>query len=333
MPPSSALQAAPASAGTSVESLGTSGGQPASRVTAAEPSTTIRPPMSSTSGPTLEVLQDWARTDYPVLYELGAQSKCPGFNFPDTDKESTTPTSRVNDGSSGSTEDLQNFDVAIGLPSYNEAETIAFITETVDLGCQAYFPGRRCVLVNMDCRSTDSTRDTFLGTATKSEKRCMVTAQQAQGKGAALHLLFEFMAQHRIPFGASIDTDLKQLCPMWLQSFSDAFERGCDMATPRYSRHRCDGLITNLAVYPTVCAVFGQDVRQPIGGDFALCLQSSRGAGLLGSEWTTSTYKYGIDIHTTTSVLKEGYKMVEMCLPARRRSSSWGSASKSRRWL
>ena len=43
---------------------------------------------------------------------------------------------------------------------------------------------------------------------------------------------------------------------------------GFDYVAPLYLRHKYDGTITNSIVYPLTRALYGREVRQPIGGDF-----------------------------------------------------------------
>ena len=43
---------------------------------------------------------------------------------------------------------------------------------------------------------------------------------------------------------------------------------GYDYVAPLYARYKYDGTITNSIVYPLTRALYGQRIRQPIGGDF-----------------------------------------------------------------
>lgn len=201
--------------------------------------------------------------------------------------------------------------MVIGMPSFNEAENIEALTRVVDEGCQRYFPNHRCLLVNADCQSSDNTSAIFANTPTRCPKVVLSTLLPAQGKGAALKLIFSFVLEVNATHGICIDTDLKTVTPEWIRAFSRAIQY--DFATPRYLRHRCDGNITNMLVYPSVCAVFGYDIRQAIGGDFVFSRRAAE--AFLAQAWSPKVEKYGIDIFMTTTVLKRGYSMVEVELP------------------
>mmetsp|Transcript_52541 Transcript_52541/g.122970 ORF Transcript_52541/g.122970 Transcript_52541/m.122970 type:complete len:410 (+) Transcript_52541:45-1274(+) len=214
----------------------------------------------------------------------------------------------------------KHYDVVAGLPSYMEEASISFVTSVVDQGCQKYFPGKRCLLLNADCKSTDQTKARFLETSTVCDKEYHSTATTAEGKGAGLRLVFERMVEVNAAMGFCVDTDLTTITAEWVRSFAEALLNGCDMATPRYKRHRCDGTITNLVTYPVVSACFGVSVRQPIGGDFAFSLNAVK--AFLEPEWTPTIKKYGIDIFMTTTVIGKDLKLVEAELPAKVHSPS-----------
>ncbi|CAJ1425367.1 unnamed protein product [Effrenium voratum] len=200
----------------------------------------------------------------------------------------------------------------VGLPSLNEADNIRDLTQNVDAGCKKYFPNCRCILLNVDCQSPDGTREVFLSTDTQCEKVSLTTERHAQGKGAALRLVFQYVLSSGADFGLCLDTDTKTLTAEWLEAFKAALAT-CDFATPRYLRHRFDGTITNMLCYPVICAVFGCDMRQPIGGDFAFSHKAAE--AFLQQPWPSQAEKYGIDIFMSTTILKAGLRIVEVELP------------------
>ncbi|CAE6945117.1 ggs [Symbiodinium sp. CCMP2592] len=212
--------------------------------------------------------------------------------------------------------------IVIGLPSLNEAHNIESVTKAVDAGCHQHFPKHRCILVNADCQSSDGTPDIFARTPTHCQKVLLRTALPAQGKGAALRLVFEYMLQvDDCTHGLTLDTDVTSITPDWIKSFSLALADH-DFVAPRYARHRLDGFITNLLIYPSLCAVFGRDVRQGIGGDFGFSRRAAE--AFLAEEWSPSIEKYGIDIFMTSTVLKKGgrFSIGEVELPAKVHSPS-----------
>jgi hypothetical protein len=75
-------------------------------------------------------------------------------------------------------------------------------------------------------------------------------------------------------------------------------------------RHKYDGTITNNIVYNLTRALYGKQIRQPIGGDFSF----SRDVARFYSEqdvWDTDVARFGIDIWMTTNAITQGFKICQ----------------------
>ncbi len=203
-------------------------------------------------------------------------------------------------------------DLIIGLPSYNEEDSISFVTRQVDLGAQKYLPGLKVLIINSDSGSTDGTKDAFLTTETKCAKEFRTTAEIKSGKGTALRYIFQRVQDTGAKYAIVVDTDLRSITPEWVRSFALTVLQGYDLVVPRYLRHRFDGTITNMICYPIVFGMFGMDIRQPIGGDFAFSRKAAE--VYLAQPWVKSTYQYGIDIYMTTQAILHGLKICQVDL-------------------
>ena len=62
---------------------------------------------------------------------------------------------------------IQGAEIIVGIPSYNEADSIAYPTQITSQGLIKYFPDAESVIINVDNRSPDGTKDVFLNTPTK----------------------------------------------------------------------------------------------------------------------------------------------------------------------
>ena len=67
-------------------------------------------------------------------------------------------------------EKLERADLVVGIPSYNEARTIAHQTAQAAAGLLDYFGNKNSVLINCDSHSEDGTKEAFLQTATDIPK-------------------------------------------------------------------------------------------------------------------------------------------------------------------
>jgi glucosylglycerate synthase len=206
------------------------------------------------------------------------------------------------------------FDIACGIPSYNEEDSISFVAKQLDTGLKEYFPGQKAVIINMDSCSPDLTREAFMNTPTESEKKILMK-EGVRGKGNMVEMLLKFIRDNGVKYAVMADADLKSITPDWVYVLLKPILNGCDYCTPLYSRHKYDGTITNLIVYPIVYGLFGYNIRQPIGGDFSF---SAKAVKLwLEKPWLESTRYYGVDSFLTTSAICGGLEISQAKLGAK----------------
>jgi len=206
------------------------------------------------------------------------------------------------------------YDIVIGIPSYNEGSNISFVAEQLDLGLQKYYQGKKAVIVNVDGGSTDNTKECFLNTETKTEKKHLCK-KGVNGKGNVLKILFEFVKENQAEAVMIVDADLRSINPEWVKHMLEPIFNGYDYCTPLYSRHKYDGTITNHIVYPLIYGLFGIDIRQPIGGDFSFSGKIVE--YWLSQQWSESTGQFGIDNFMTTCAITGGFKICQVGLGAK----------------
>jgi hypothetical protein len=62
---------------------------------------------------------------------------------------------------------VRRAEIVVGIPSYQEKDSIGFVTGVVDAGLEKYFGRKDCVIINVDNNSPDDTRGAFLKTETR----------------------------------------------------------------------------------------------------------------------------------------------------------------------
>ncbi|MFH1267692.1 MAG: glycosyltransferase [Planctomycetota bacterium] len=207
-------------------------------------------------------------------------------------------------------------DVAVVIPSYNEADSITHPTQVAAEGLQKYFPGRKGVIINADNASPDGTEGVFLGTQTDVPKIYITTPEKTPGKGWNFENAFRKCHQLGVEAVVCVDADLVSITPEWIKYMAEPIlDEGIDYLTPLYSRHKYDGTITNNICYPLIYGVFCRDIRQPIGGDFALSAALAR--HLVSVPWHRTTHQYGIDIFMTMNALLGGFRIAQVGLGAK----------------
>lgn len=206
-------------------------------------------------------------------------------------------------------------DLIIGIPSLNCAPTISHVVGQAAKGLIEYFPDRDGLIFVSDGNSTDGTCDVAKATRTSERVDLFVSHYDGvHGKGTAIRAILECADALEAKGVALIDADVRSIKPEWVRLLLDPVLKGTGLVTPLYKRHKYDGTITNHVSYPITSALYGKDVRQPIGGDFGLSERLYR--NLLKSQlWKKPcTSRFGVDTLITHSALGGGYEVKEAML-------------------
>ncbi len=225
--------------------------------------------------------------------------------------------------------ELGEIDLLVGIPSYNNARTIGHVVHAASAGFAKYFPGRRCLIVNSDGGSRDGTPDVVAATQLQAPEMVLVAHPLSPvhkivtpyhgipGKGSAFRTIFAIADRLKARACAVFDADLRSMTPEWVELLlAPVAHHGFDFVSPLYLRHKYDGTITNSIVYPLTRALYGKEVRQPIGGDFGF---SGRLAAhyLAQPVWESNVARFGIDIWMSTTAIAGDFKVCQAFLGAK----------------
>ena len=234
----------------------------------------------------------------------------------------------LQEGTAAQVREIAQADILVGIPSFNNAATIGHVVKAVIAGLAKYFPDRRAVLVNSDGGSTDGTTDVVaqasvdLGPMLITDRqsllhRIITPYQGIPGKGSAFRTVFELARRLDVKACAVVDADLRSITPEWIELLiQPILNEGFDYVAPYYLRHKYDGTITNSIVYPLTRALYGLQIRQPIGGDFGF-------SGKLAVHyvdkhvWESDVARFGIDIWMTTEAVSTGARVCQSFLGAK----------------
>lgn len=197
---------------------------------------------------------------------------------------------------------IERADIVVGIPSYNEAKTIAHPTTQASLGLLQYFKDKTSVIINCDNNSTDGTKKAFLNVPTEVPKIYLSTPPSVRGKGSNLMNLFAKVDELGAQACILIDADLESITPRWIRNLGEPLFKDFGFVAPLYVRHKYDGTITNNIAYPLLRSLYGRRVRQPIGGDFGISGELVR-IYLEHEFWSDETAQFGIDIWMTTQAI------------------------------
>lgn len=211
---------------------------------------------------------------------------------------------------------ITDADIVVGIPSYNEADNIAFVVEQASKGLRQYFPDLKSVIINADNNSPDDTRAAFLNAPSAVPLIYISTPPGVKGKGNNFYNLFHEVERLGARAVVVVDADLTSITPEWIRDLGTPIvEKGFDFVTPLYSRNEYDGTITNNICYPLLYGLLGINVRQPIGGDFAFSSRVNQ--HYLRQEWHKTTRQYGIDIFMSLHAITGDFKIGQVGLGAK----------------
>jgi hypothetical protein len=225
-------------------------------------------------------------------------------------------------------DDIGSAEILVGIPSYNNADTVEHVVKAVSVGLAKHFPGHRAVLVNSDGGSSDETT-AIVARTTIDFQHFFIAEQQSilhrivtpyhgiPGKGSAFRTIFEIARRLKAKACAVVDADLRSISPEWIELLlRPILEGGYDYVAPYYLRHKYDGTITNSLAYPLTRALYGQRIRQPIGGEFGF--SGALAAHYLDQHvWESEVARFGIDIWMTTEAIASGARVCQSFLGAK----------------
>lgn len=225
-------------------------------------------------------------------------------------------------------QEIGTVEILVGIPSFNNAATVGHVVQAVGAGLAKYFPGTKAVLVNSDGGSSDDTTAIAARIAVNYEHLLIAERQSIlhriitpyhgiPGKGSAFRTIFEIARRLKARACAVVDADLRSISPEWIDMLlRPLLNERYDYVAPYYLRHKYDGTITNSLAYPLTRALYGQRIRQPIGGEFGFTGDLA-GHFVDQQVWDSEVARFGIDIWMTTEAIASGARVCQSFLGAK----------------
>jgi hypothetical protein len=220
-------------------------------------------------------------------------------------------------------------DILVGVPTHNNAGTIAHLVGTVQTAFSTYFPRQRTVFINSDGGSDDGTpsivRDCSLdegGTVTTSHPlrtthRISTPYHGLPGKGSALRQIFAVADLLQADAVAVFDPEVTSITPDWVAALvRPVREHRFDFVVPMYPRDPLDSPLVTQLLRPLIRSSYGHQIREPLAGEFAC---SGRFAAHCVEQpvWDSDSMQYGIDLWITAAALAGPFRSCQVALGPR----------------
>jgi hypothetical protein len=218
-------------------------------------------------------------------------------------------------------------DILVGLPTLNNAATVADIVRAINVCFTRDFPRLRTVLINSDGGSTDGTPD-VIRDATVSEADMVLTSHSLRtlhrvvapyhglpGKHAALRTVFAAAALTQAKALVVLDPAGPATRPERVTELVTPITRAdVEFLTPRYRRHPRDGpLVTQLA-RPLVRSVYSVALDEPLGAEFS-CSGRFASHCLDQDMWDRESARFAIDLWLRAEAIAAGFGLGQIWRP------------------
>jgi len=217
-------------------------------------------------------------------------------------------------------------DVVIGVPTYNNADTVVHALQAVEAACGDFAGNAAFAIVHADGASSDGTVERtaeISATAAPTTRvaypidavdRMSGPYRGVPAKGNAVRAVFESARQLGAKACAIVDVEVEHFVPGWLDALvRPVLAHDRDFVAPYYARHKFGGAINNGVAYPLTRALYGKRVRYPMGGDFA-CSMRLIDRCMGERAWDTDVVKSTVDLWLTTRALSDGARVAQAML-------------------
>ena len=228
----------------------------------------------------------------------------------------------------GSIHEVDAADILVGIPTYNNADTIRPLMKAAQNGV-LQFSTYKAVIMQADGGSDDSTVQSAreaLGNWPNLIQvsyplypvhRLVASSLAIPGRDSAFQTIFATAERLGVQACCIIEPGIETVTADWIGSLvQPVLESGFDFVAPQYLRHRYEGTLTNGILYPLVRALFGKQIRQPLGRDFGFSGAFVRHC-LSDKSWTREIGRYAVDVCTTLEAILGGFKICQALLGPR----------------
>lgn len=236
------------------------------------------------------------------------------------------------------TKAIKKADIVIGIPFYNEADTISNVFMTVKEGLETFYPEMRGVIICVGAPVGKKALEVINNICSKEifhniEIISFLLREKVGGRGWAIRAIMEIANLLQADL-ALFSSDLllikekdgtKGLSPEWVRLLIDPIKKeGVDLVLPRYNRHYFDAKIAHLFVTPLISAIYGKRIAEPIAGEFGINHRLVPRYLNDPTVWLSEAGYYGIDGFLTSTALVNNATMCEVNLGIRPHQASFG---------
>lgn len=211
-------------------------------------------------------------------------------------------------------------DILVGVPTFNNAATIASVVKTLHVGLAKHFPRERTVLISPDGGSDDGTPDLVRtapladaemqgSTTLRTTHRVSAPYRGLPGRAIGVRTVFAAADLLQARAVVVIDANLTSMTPDWVAELArPAWQDQSDLVLPVHPRSRFDGPLLGQLVRPLLGAAYARRLASNLTGDFGL---TGRFATRLvqHSMWEGDLTRASFDVWLVATALAEDLRL------------------------
>jgi predicted GH43/DUF377 family glycosyl hydrolase len=218
-------------------------------------------------------------------------------------------------------------EIVVGVPFYNEVDTIEEVLKTAEKGLEKYFPNEKCVIVAIGSPAGKEALKLINGLPQSSKIgriAFLLDNESLDGKGWHIRAIMEIA---RI-LGADLaileadqrnqtdDEGIKGLIPDWINLLLKPIRQDrLDLVISRFNRHWFESPISAHVVYPLLTAIYNSPIYDLVGAQWGISHRLLRVyLQRHYSARSTEAMEYGIDIWLATVAITSGARIGEASL-------------------
>lgn len=223
--------------------------------------------------------------------------------------------------------EIREADIVVGIPFYNEADTIGSVVATVREGLEEYYPEKKCVIVAVGSPVGEKALEVIKQLPQSQEIRhiaFLASDQRLDGKGWSIRAIAEIARSLGADL-AILEADLRSrqkngetegLTPEWITLLLEPIIREkMDLVISRFNRHYLESTISTHLVYPLLTAIYHCPVQDTAGGQWGISYQLLR-TYLKDTRqlWSSEISGHGVDSWLVTTAITSGARICEVNL-------------------
>lgn len=214
-------------------------------------------------------------------------------------------------------------DLVVGVATYNHVRTAGRLVESVRAALAEAGPSRRTRILIADGGSSDGTREQ-IREAASGDGNLVELSYPVQpgdvlnvpyhglpGRARALRVILREAHASQARACVVLDALAIAVAPEAIARLADPIiEQDVDFIVPTYSRHPFEGALVHGAVYPMFRALYGAQLRSPIGSDFG-CSPRVMEAVLSDPIWESDSGQLGIDVWMAATAVAGAFRLAQ----------------------